>query len=186
MRIACLAWGSLVWDPRTLPVGGVFREDGPRLPIEFSRVSLDGRVTLVIDPEAPRLQTLWVPLAVDSLEQAVTELGRRERIDPDRRADWVGRGAAASWSPATGTEAEIAGWLEARGLDAVVWTALPARLPDGREGRPTTRTLLDHLEGLRGEARTRAEEYVRRTPPGVRPPRRAHFESALGWHPSDG
>ena len=38
MKIAILAWGSLVWDLRTLAVDGDFQPTGPRLPIEFSRI----------------------------------------------------------------------------------------------------------------------------------------------------
>jgi hypothetical protein len=45
MRIACVGWGSLVWDPRDLPVKGAWRPDGPRLPIEFARQSDNGRLT---------------------------------------------------------------------------------------------------------------------------------------------
>ena len=67
-RIGCIAWGSLLWDPRTLPLAGPFVHAGPMLPIEFSRVALDGRVTLVIDPEAAPIRTFWAPLAVESLE----------------------------------------------------------------------------------------------------------------------
>ena len=50
MRIAIIAWGSLVWDPRTLQIKGDWVASGPELDIEFSRVSKDGRLTLVIDP----------------------------------------------------------------------------------------------------------------------------------------
>ena len=66
-RIGCLAWGSLLWDPRTLPLAAAFEHDGPLLPIEFSRVALDGRVTLVIDPLGAVVRTYWAPLAVDGL-----------------------------------------------------------------------------------------------------------------------
>ena len=56
-KIACIAWGSLVWDPRELPVTAVWRRDGPALPIEFARCSVDRRITLVIDPGSPELDT---------------------------------------------------------------------------------------------------------------------------------
>jgi hypothetical protein len=49
MNIAILGWGSLVWDQRVLPTESEWNSEGPRLPIEFSRVSQDGRLTLVID-----------------------------------------------------------------------------------------------------------------------------------------
>ena len=74
-----------------MPRAGVFRDDGPWLPTEFSGVALDGRVTLIIDPAARKVRTHWVPLAVESLEEAVAELGIREKIAPEMRPVWVGR-----------------------------------------------------------------------------------------------
>lgn len=185
MRIACLAWGSLVWDPRTLPHSRPFLEDGPELPIEFSRVSLDGRVTLVIDSNAPLLRTFWAPLEVDGLEAAVDALGRREKIGPNRWVDWVGRHSLGDPEPSNGRFSGIDGWLAARGLDAVVWTALPSRTPKGTLAVPSLEELLTHLENLSGDALVRAEQYVRRTPRSVRTPHRSRFESQLGWHPTE-
>ena len=53
MNIAILGWGSLVPDPRGLPIAGGWHQGGPILPIEFSRISKDGQragcLTLVID-----------------------------------------------------------------------------------------------------------------------------------------
>jgi hypothetical protein len=48
-RIAILGWGSLIWEPRELETIGGWQMGGPVLPIEFSRVSNDGRLTLVVD-----------------------------------------------------------------------------------------------------------------------------------------
>lgn len=49
MNITILGWGSLIWDQRDLPISGDWQLGGPALPIEFSRISRDGRLTLVID-----------------------------------------------------------------------------------------------------------------------------------------
>ncbi len=53
MKIAILDSGSLVWDPRSLKDNleddGKFVQGGPKPPIEFSRISEDGRLQLVID-----------------------------------------------------------------------------------------------------------------------------------------
>jgi len=189
LRIGCLAWGSLLWDPRTLPVDGPFREDGPWLPIEFSRVSLDGRVTLVIDPEAPLVRAFWVPLSVRTRDEAIEGLGVREKVEPRRWSRWIGlEGRSATIAPSgecvAAIRESIRDWLEAGSLDAVVWTALPARGPKGEAGVPDFDRLLEHLHSLPEAARARAEEYIRRTPETVRTPHRARFEQILGWLPT--
>ena len=190
MRIGCIGWGSLLWDPRSLPLAEPFREDGPRLPIEFSRVALDGRVTLVIDPAAVAIQTYWAPLEVDTLEGAVEGLARREGIVAARRGDWIGLQTCAGVAPNAGqaspqTRAVMAEWLTRQDLEAVVWTALPARRPDAALAWPETAELLSHLAGLEGRAHARAEEYIRRAPAAVQTTRRARFEAAFGWTATD-
>jgi hypothetical protein len=185
MRIGCLAWGSLLWDPRTLPTSGCFRADGPRLPIEFSRVALDGRVTLVIDPDAASIQTYWVRLDVNSVEEAVAGLGVREKIAPEKWSDWIGSLESVdpreiAESTGVGVRRMISDWRVHQGLDAVVWTALPPRTPAGELVRPNCEDLVVHLQLLDGEARRRAEEYIRRAPAAVQTLNRSRFELELG------
>ncbi len=190
-RIGCLAWGSLLWDPRTLPLAAAFEYAGPLLPIEFSRVALDGRVTLVIDSLAAQVRTFWAPLAVDSLAHAVDELARREGVASERVGDWIGVEARPGFGEGSGQATQavrgaIAEWLAPRPLDAVLWTALPARTPDGCFARPDWAELIDHLERLDGPPRARAEEYVRRAPSLLRTPNRLRFEAVFGWSPDAG
>jgi hypothetical protein len=188
LRVACLGWGSLLWDPRTLPMAEGFRAEGPMLPIEFSRVAMDGRVTLVIDPGAPPIRTYCVRLDVTSLEAATRALGIREKIAPNRLNDWIGvqtRETSARNSGEMFAEFRegITEWLTAQPLDAVVWTALPPRAPDGNFEHPSLDVLLRHLASLEGSALARAEEYIRRAPEAVRTPRRERFEEVFGWSP---
>lgn len=56
--IVCLGWGSLIWDQKNLPVKGQWHEDGPSLPVEFVRQSINGRLTLVIDQSSQLMPVL--------------------------------------------------------------------------------------------------------------------------------
>ncbi len=165
-----------------------FRAEGPMLPIEFSRVAMDGRVTLVIDSSAMPIQTHCVRMEVASVDDAIRELGIREKIAPARLREWIGvqtRDASPRNSGETdeGVRSGIAAWLAEQSLDAVVWTALPPRAPDGNFVTPSLDSLLSHLDSLAGSALSRAEEYIRRAPETVKTPRRQRFEEVFGWSP---
>lgn len=96
--IAIVGWGSLIWQPGELEVASDWSNDGPVLPIEFSRVSADGRLTLVIDPKTQGqgrlpinmggndIQTLYIQSANDDLETAIQNLRAREGC----RTDMIG------------------------------------------------------------------------------------------------
>lgn len=84
MKIAILAWGSVVWKPGSLKDhlenNAKFEQGGPELPIEFSRVSDDGRLTLVIDEEHGRKVTTFVATSSRSeLLEARDDLMHREK-----------------------------------------------------------------------------------------------------------
>jgi hypothetical protein len=126
--IACIGWGSLVYDWRDLPCGA-WHNDGPMLPVEFARESgvkpgLRGtRITLVICPDVERVQTCWSLLDVEDLSAARVSLARREDVVNNMERD------IGYWDRKTGKlhglEAEAIGqWASARGLAAAVWTSL--------------------------------------------------------------
>lgn len=180
-RIACLGWGSLTWDPRSLRVDLLnkpWHPDGPALPIEFARQSRDGRITLVIISEGTAVSTLWAEMDVACLDEARSNLLDRE---------WPGgnsRDVVGFWSPVrhdNALYADIIGdWARERGLAGVVWTKLPAQFH--RKIRvPSESEVVDYLRGLRGDAAQRAEEYVRRTPRQIATPYRRAIETALHW-----
>ena len=77
MTTVCLGWGSLIWDQcraAELPTRGCWHKDGPFLPIEFARVSSNGRLTLVIMPDAKLVPVQWAKLDVDSLDEAIAQV----------------------------------------------------------------------------------------------------------------
>jgi hypothetical protein len=178
--IACLGWGSLIWDPRKLPIDGNWHADGPQLSVEFTRVSRDGRLTLVVTPGALPVTIFWSHLLVPSLDDGIEALAEREGIPSASISNSIGVWSAVRCSRHAQT-ATVGEWARVRGLTAVVWTALmPGR--EGSRGTPLTcQQALDHLRRLEGINRARAEEYVRRVPAEVRTPYRAAIERELGW-----
>ena len=88
MRIAVLGWGSLVWDPdgsyganTAIAPGATWSASGPMMPVEFARISKDGRLTLVVLPEHEyRSQVLWITSAHHTVQEAIGNLAAREGI----------------------------------------------------------------------------------------------------------
>jgi len=187
MLIVCLGWGSLVWDPRNLPTRGTWFKDGPFLPIEFARESEDGRLTLVI-VESPLpdsgtqpdfVRSLWVPLAVSTVDEAQGALASREGCPPHRIGVWQ---KSAGISPPS-LDRRIARWARRVGADAVVWTNLPPKFRGRDNDIPNMEQMMQHLWGLSYQAWQNAERYVRMAPRQIDTYYRRHMEKALGWRP---
>lgn len=179
MKIACLGWGSLVWDPADLPIVAGWRPDGPALPVEFTRQSRDGRMTLVITDGATPLTVLWSELKARSPDEARKVLGAREGVPKANIPSSIGLWESEA-STADAAASVIADWAVAAKLDGVVWTALPPKFGDITI-TPSADQVIAYLACLQGEPRRRAEEYVRRAPSQIATAYRQRIKSALGW-----
>jgi hypothetical protein len=179
--IACVGWGSLIWDPRDLPVCSAWFEDGPWLPIEFARQSPNGRITLVICGVEHRVRAYWSVLAVDDLETAKAAFAAREGIKTHYIERHVGFWDAASARSHGAGADTIAQWARAKHLDAVLWANLPIGFIDRRGRIPRVETILDYLRKLPPVPRGLAEKYIRSTPPQIDTYYRRRIEQELGW-----
>lgn len=182
MKIACLGWGSLVWDPKGLPMRKPWFKDGPLLPIEFLRKSKGDRITLVIDRSAVHVRSLWALMSVIELETAKLELANREGIKKENTCKYIGY-----WSRDENSNlnfaSEIGDWAALKGLDAVVWTALPPRFYDQNGKVPSVEEVLSFLCSLPHEKRRNAEEYIRKAPIQIDTNYRRIIEKELNWTP---
>jgi hypothetical protein len=179
LKIAILGWGSLVWDPRGLPHRPPWALNGPPLPLEFSRVSKDGRLTLVIDPaNGERLPTRFAlsPRAV--LEDAVSDLRGREDTT------WRNIGYV---HPRDGERARhadvahgIADWARANAVDAAVWTDLQPNFEHQLGEAFSVERALAYLQRLPKGVAERAQEYIAKAPPEVMTPLRRRL-GEIGW-----
>ena len=173
--IACLGWGSLIWDPRALPIHRQWHMDGPLLRVEFTRKSTDGRITLVLDPKAQLVRGLWALMTVDTPRKAKKELAIREGIKRKNVERFIGyyKRTQDTISCPSGVIVGLNEWAACRGIDHVVWTALP---PNKRCGE-----VVKYLSSLTGPKRDIAKEYIQRAPLQIDTTCRRQIESRLGW-----
>lgn len=162
-KIACLAWGSLVWNRGKLPVDG-WETDGPRVKVEFVRQSKDGRLTLVLYAAADPVPGLWASMKTKSLDEAVDKLAEREGCDRDQIGCWPSTSGSADPPAIPGLRA----WAASKGLDHVIWTRLEPKFSGRRGNAPSAEQVVKYLKDLDLEIAKKAKKYVRCTPPADR------------------
>jgi hypothetical protein len=181
MKTAVIGWGSLIWDPQDLQIVDDWYTDGPMLPVEFARVSSRNRLTLVLLDGAPLQQTLWTLSRKATLTEAIRDLAIREGTVAPHIGRW------SSSDTHVGSEDRISAiidlWARERELDAVVWTALGPKKPNGENGLAAEDDLIEYLRNLdkRGEAAA-AREYVEKAPSQIKTPLRVRIQREIGWH----
>ncbi len=187
MKVGVCAWGSLIWDPRNLRTQGDFIPTGPRLPLEFSRISgPDGRrrLTLVVDEKnGTPCRTFVAQSPFSNVGDAIDNLAAREGLYHKEDVGWAvsvpgtasGRAVSRHPSAVRGIEE----FLDQTDFDAIIWTALQsnftARLPDGVafSVRRVLRVLSDDFSQSERQA---SIDYMRRAPVDVGTPLRAAVE----------
>ena len=177
--IACLGWGSLVWEPRELPIQRQWSCDGPLVKVEFLRQSRDDRITLVLHESAGAVRSFWATIELEDVDAAAKALAAREGV-PDKNVEkHIGRWSRGNASPEC--VIELAPWAESRGIQTVIWCALPPKFK-GEEGKvPSSSEVVAHLSQLVGPTRDVAEQYIRRTPAQIDTKYRKDIEASLGW-----
>lgn len=140
MRIIILAWGSLIWNPRDLPISGKWQQDGPpssrlwrtgpALSIEFSRIS-----------GVARASRPW-----SNLRFRPWPMGRMPMPQ------------------------HIKAWAQTQHLDAVVWMALPSNFEEVAYCPFSVEAAIHYLKDLSKPANSRALEYLQKSPPEVMTP----------------
>jgi len=184
MRIAIIGWGSLVWDPRDLPREGTWQNDGPVLPVEFSRISQDARLTLVVDTEhGTPITTMHVLSPRTSLRDAIGDLSKREQTSV-KRIGWVdiirGADSQGEATEQADVHVKIREWCQGTGYDGAVWTALKSnfKLETGTEF--SVGAVLNYLDCLPKNVRKEALRYIYNAPDCVITPVREKVVEQYG------
>jgi hypothetical protein len=190
MNIAIIGWGSLIWCPGCLRIKTRWRLDGPKLPIEFARISQDERLTLVIHLGSEDQPTYWAVSELTTLDEARRNLQEREGA---KLADihYFTRNGRATPGILPEVITRTRDWLASHSqLDVVMWTGLRS---DWKEKRGKDFSIEDainylaELEAARNQVSAtynRAREYIRNTPPHVQTPVRRAMR-ARGWQDAE-
>ncbi len=186
---AILAWGSLVWEPKTLKfnIEAGWQNDGPILPIEFSRISNNGRLTLVITENGTPVTTYFTFADFNSkIEDVILNLKEREGCKLNDIGYYISE--TNTIHPENFLfKTEIIEWATKEKMDNVVWTNLPEKweYKNGNNEKiiinPDER--IDFLQNLPEDKRRTAEEYIRKTPPQTQTKYRSLIEKELVWTP---
>lgn len=173
MKVAILGWGSLIWDPRELPHYGPWEKGGPKLNIEFSRISSDGRLTLVIDPKGPEVPTRFAFSPRTNIFDAVEDLRIREGTVRKRIGYLIastGTNSREKYADQSDVIAVLKKWCKKEKIDACVWTALPSNFNEEIGVDFSPNEAIAYLERIGKSARKRALKYIYNAPPEIKTP----------------
>ena len=177
--VACLGWGSLVWDARDLPIRRQWFTDGPFVKVEFARHSKGDRITLVLEKTAVPVRSLWAVMDCGDLVNAREALRKREGCDLTDIGFWS-RG-----NRAPDLIVDLPQWAKAQGVRSVIWTALRPQFLGTDRRVPSVDEVVAHLSSLTGTARDSAEQYIRLAPRQIDTQYRRRIEASLHWAAAD-
>ncbi|QDU75261.1 hypothetical protein Pan97_22910 [Bremerella volcania] len=186
MKTAIIGWGSLLWDdrPKFDQHHGPWYFDGPRLRLEFTRISISRKraLTLVLQEElGAECRAAYTVSKRESLAQAIQDLLVRENATDKEIGVYRPHSDPTELSQAV-IPPTIIQWADQTDFDAVVWTGLPNNFRELNErGEDFSHaSAITHIESLCAEGKWKAAEYIFRAPDFIDTPLRRELQS-LEW-----
>jgi hypothetical protein len=126
-KIVYLGWGSLLWDDIDLPITGKWKKTNFKLPVEYSRISDNGkgRLTLVLDEINGTDNMIWYIESRANLNLTINKLKNREKTLKNNIAYInLKNGQERTNNLSNNNINKIKLWALKMKIDAVVWTDL--------------------------------------------------------------
>ncbi|MET3020781.1 hypothetical protein [Flavobacterium hydatis] len=176
MKIAIIAWGSLIWNPETLKYDKEFgwSGSGPFLPVEFARISKNGRLTLVITENGTLVQTFYAISNYADLNSAVGNLKYREGTT-SKNIGYFNKRSNTFYPTDFQYVENISQWVANLDVDAVIWTNLPENWQDVTDDR------IRYLNKLTDEKKDSAKTYIAKTPKQIATRLKLEIVEKLQW-----
>ena len=169
----------MIWKPENLAydIESKWSPDGPFLPIEYSRISVDGRLTLVISDVVNEVKTLFAISNFDTLDQAILNLAIRKGSNTSTIGFFIKNSSQISPNNFKYRN-NIENWLKQNdNVDALIWT----NLPENWKSKTTYQDRVEYLLSLTENTNMKAEEYIRKTPKQINTVLRSEIEKRLNW-----
>lgn len=172
MRIAILAWGSLVWDKEHEAAEafdeqhGSWSDDGPMLMIELSRiskVSRPGVMTYVIDKDGSACRVKWALSERMTCSESIDDLKKREKATSKGSIGFKNLKTNERCGRDESSLKVIENWARAKEIDAAIWTDLRPNFSEETGRECSTQAVLEHVKKS-ADARRKTIEYVIRAP----------------------
>jgi len=161
IQIVYLGWGSLLWRDKNLKIDSWSQTD-IEVPLEFSRISKDGRLTLVIDEANGVKNKLWMAQTkYTNIDRAINALKLRENTLksgisyinlPKKKYRIVN-------TPPKITQ-EIVLWALKEGIDVVIWTDLPSNWTSIRGSKYSPHDALQYFKTVPWNIQLKIFDYV--------------------------
>lgn len=151
-KIAILAYGSLIRNPRNLKLKEDWQYGGPELPIEFSKINRDGRLVLSLSPGHTPQATFYATSSFHEPGKAMANLARREGCS----IYYI-----HAFEPVNILQEN---WLKERGYDHALYCALPSNFEEVRGEKLYGCSAARYLNTLNADAFDEAWEYIENAP----------------------
>lgn len=183
MKIAILGWGSLLWDNQekfkefNKQLGSWQFDDGPSLPLEFSRISQSrgNALTLVIDEENGTLcKVAYAFSKRKNPDDTICDLRCREGTTINNIGYYF---ADKSRKYSRNGLSDISEWAKEKNIDVVIWTDLESNFKNRTGESFSIRSALLQIQKLNPESKVKAAEYMWRAPDFINTPLRKALQS---------
>ncbi len=149
IQIVYLGWGSLLYNHKNLKIDN-WTQTEITAPLEYSRISQDGRLTLVIDDANGTKNKLWMaPTKYKNIDLAINALKLRENtlksgisyVNLPRKKYRIHN------TPPKITQ-EIVMWALKENIDVVIWTDLPSNWSAIRQNKYSTADAINYFKSM--------------------------------------
>lgn len=157
MKIAYLAWGSLLWDYSELRLKKGWESSNLQLPLNFSRISDKGkgRLTLVIDNQTGKLNNVHIAKTkFSNLNSAINAIKIREKTKKNS-IGYVNLKDNSSRTVNLNSNQldEIISLAKERNLDAIIWTDISPNFEEITGEKINVSNALKYIESKKSKKR---------------------------------